>query len=420
MERAGLPVLPHQEQALERAGQALEAAGPGCRGTCGRRWSGRRRWRTATSSRRGRRRWVARSDAERRGRLALEERGRAAVRGVERAGAEYEAAGKAYDWKAQRQVGTRMEAFAKALKRDPQLDSVLRERGRSSPGCRGFAARPCGAGARDRPRADPCDRSRARAAVASGPSLGQVRHERGSHEPEDDGDATRAFEALREEVAALRRGIELVYRQGQRGGPVRPGGYAGLQPDAGEDGEGAEGRRRSAGRGGAPAGADTDAGELPRGDRRGGAGRRQRCEPAIYRRRAGGPPARDLEALAGRVREQWEQRVWLAIVGVAGLLGGVLLWFMLIVILPWGAGDWLAALPLGGGPWRAGEALMQRDSPASFDRMVRLYKACGEQATELCEAAITVRAIQPGQEGGRNGPASAPSRLLPRGSHGGQ
>ncbi len=41
-----------------------------------------------------------------------------------------------------------------------------------------------------------------------------------SHEPGDDGDAARAFEALREEVAALRRGIELVYRQGQQAGPV--------------------------------------------------------------------------------------------------------------------------------------------------------------------------------------------------------
>jgi hypothetical protein len=45
----------------------------------------------------------------------------------------------------------------------------------------------------------------------------------GNHEPEgDDGDAARAFEALREEVAALRRGVELVYRQGQQAAPGAP------------------------------------------------------------------------------------------------------------------------------------------------------------------------------------------------------
>src|SRR6185312_1725279 len=38
------------------------------------------------------------------------------------------------------------------------------------------------------------------------------------HGPEDEADAAeRAFEALRDEVAALRRGIELVYRQQQAG-----------------------------------------------------------------------------------------------------------------------------------------------------------------------------------------------------------
>ena len=42
------------------------------------------------------------------------------------------------------------------------------------------------------------------------------------HAPEDDGDAVRAFEALREEVAALRRGVELVYRQGQQAAPGAP------------------------------------------------------------------------------------------------------------------------------------------------------------------------------------------------------
>jgi Family of unknown function (DUF6118) len=71
----------------------------------------------------------------------------------------------------------------------------------------------------------------------------------------------------------------------------------------------------------------------------------------------------DLKALAGRVREQKEQRRWLATAGALGAVGGVLLWLMLVALLPWGVGDRLAALPLGGSPWQAGQALMRRDSP---------------------------------------------------------
>jgi hypothetical protein len=43
---------------------------------------------------------------------------------------DYEVAGKFYDWDVQRAVSSRMEAFAKALKQDPQLDGILRERSR--------------------------------------------------------------------------------------------------------------------------------------------------------------------------------------------------------------------------------------------------------------------------------------------------
>ena len=55
---------------------------------------------------------------------------------------EYEAAGKSYEWDAQRAVGTRMEAFAKELKRDPQLDSLLRAARAGAGHRRGLAARP--------------------------------------------------------------------------------------------------------------------------------------------------------------------------------------------------------------------------------------------------------------------------------------
>jgi hypothetical protein len=44
------------------------------------------------------------------------------------------------------------------------------------------------------------------------------------------------------------------------------------------------------------------------------------------------------------------------------------------------------------GRWRAGETLMERASPESFDRMVRLYNACGERPVEACTAAIAGQA----------------------------
>jgi hypothetical protein len=129
MEHAGLPVLPHQVQALERAGQDLEAINTGLsrdvRATLERapelaQGIGQPAGLAALGNAVGQ---------ERRGRLALEERGRATVQAWDAMEGAYEAAGKTYDWDAQREVGTRMEAFAKALKRDPQLDGLLRERG---------------------------------------------------------------------------------------------------------------------------------------------------------------------------------------------------------------------------------------------------------------------------------------------------
>ena len=67
-------------------------------------------------------------------------------------------------------------------------------------------------------------------------------------------------------------------------------------------------------------------------------------------------------------------------------------------LLPWGAGDWLASSLIGGGRWQAGETLMERVSPESLGRMVRLYNACGQQPVESCEGAITARtATQPGE-----------------------
>ena len=102
--------------------------------------------------------------------------------------------------------------------------------------------------------------------------------------------------------------------------------------------------------------------------------------------------------------------------GAFGAVIGVLLWLLLIELLPWRVSDRMAVLPLGGSPWETGLALMRRDSPKSFDKMVRLYKACPpDSTTELCEAAMAaVRTMPPSPS------VAAQPRLIPQGNQTGQ
>jgi len=101
-----------------------------------------------------------------------------------------------------------------------------------------------------------------------------------------------------------------------------------------------------------------------------------------------GDAIRRLEQSTGTVATREEQRRWLGAALACGVMLGIALWYVLPSLLPSGAGDWLAASLIGGGRWRAGETLMERASPESFDRMVRLYNACGERTVEGCEAAL--------------------------------
>jgi Ti-type conjugative transfer relaxase TraA len=130
MTAAGLPVLPHQAEAMERSGQALEALTPNL--LCDTRAALERAPELArdASTAEGMAALGAAIGAERRARLDLDERGRAAVRTWNTLERAYTVAEKDYDWQAKREVGERMEAFATELKRDPQLDSLLRQRGR--------------------------------------------------------------------------------------------------------------------------------------------------------------------------------------------------------------------------------------------------------------------------------------------------
>jgi hypothetical protein len=130
MTAAGLPVLAHQAEAMERSGQALEALAPNLlrdtRAALER--APELAWDAGTAE--GMAALGAAIGVERGARLALDERGRAAVRTWNTLERSYVAAEKDYDWQAKREVGERMEAFATELKRDPQLDSLLRQRGR--------------------------------------------------------------------------------------------------------------------------------------------------------------------------------------------------------------------------------------------------------------------------------------------------
>ncbi len=231
-----------------------------------------------------------------------------------------------------------------------------------------------------------------------------------------DGDgAERAFDALREEVAALRRGMELMSRQVQQAGQA-----AGAGPDYTltlgrmEKALGVvAGRLEAVERhpalrvSGASLGLELDAAA------RSAAGTLSGSVSGVVGELRNATAT--LGDLVGRVHDQREQRLWVLGAGGLGVLGGMLLWLLLAVLLPWGAGDWLASLPIArGGPWEAGQALLERSSPKSWDEMLRLYKACGDKATELCEAAITVRTLSAGHEETKAPPVVQPPRPLPR------
>ncbi len=203
--------------------------------------------------------------------------------------------------------------------------------------------------------------------------------------------------ALREEVAALRRGVELVYRQGQEAkGPVAAGtDYSPTLGAIAKELKGVAARLDAIER--APALAITpaqQAGKLRRElhhigqDARGGLAHSQAELDGTVR---------ELRGMIGSARARHDQQQWLWTACVCGAMGGALLWFMLTAMLPWGGGTWLASLAFGG-RWNAGEAMMQDASPVQWERMVRLYRECPQNGTtELCEAATGVRTTSLGQ-----------------------
>lgn len=224
----------------------------------------------------------------------------------------------------------------------------------------------------------------------------------GQGEPEQDG-AEAAFAALRAEVAALRRGIELLHRQtkeARQTGPDYSPTLGRMEQALQTTAARLQAIERTPVLSMTPAtlGADIDqvaqatVGVVSQPFRQGTAELRS--------------TARELQDLIGQVREQREQRQWLWAVGIVGAMVGMLLWFLATALLPWGAGTWLAGLAYGG-RWNAGQAMLQDANPASWEHMVRLYNACPRASTtELCEAAIAVRINTSGSKGAnlRNSP----------------
>lgn len=163
------------------------------------------------------------------------------------------------------------------------------------------------------------------------------------HVPEDEPDAhqddgaEQAFDALREEVGALRRGMEMVYRQVQQTGqPVVA---------TGPDYTLTLGRMEKA--------LGTIAGRLEAVEQQ-PALQMTTAKLAVELDAAARDAARTVSGsahgligemrnatqtladLVGRVHHRREQRVWLWVVGGCSVLGGMLLWLMLAALLPWG------------------------------------------------------------------------------------
>jgi hypothetical protein len=131
--RAELPVLPHQQAAMDAGIAAIVAAGRGVdRADVLDTFNGRPALVVpAVEGRPGRDAAIVAIEAARDQRLALEAQAREAVRQWAVLERQYDRAGKAYEWDAQRKVGSQLVAFAKELKRDAQLESLMRERGRA-------------------------------------------------------------------------------------------------------------------------------------------------------------------------------------------------------------------------------------------------------------------------------------------------
>jgi hypothetical protein len=217
---------------------------------------------------------------------------------------------------------------------------------------------------------------------------------------EEDG-AAQAFEALQAEVGRLRQGIELLYRQGQEGKGAAGSGVVDYSLTLGQMQkalQAMQGRLETIE--GKPALTMTPEAYRNRIEEMGRvagqeAGRAMR-EGAAAQSQA----TRELNDMLGRAHTKREQRWWVVFTGVSGVIMGMLLWSLLVEDLPWGAGTWLAALPIAGDKWSSGLELLREASPDSFEKMTSLYNTCGQQTLEFCTEAIAAKTVSSAEEAG--------------------
>jgi Ti-type conjugative transfer relaxase TraA len=129
MRRKSLPVLPHQEQALQATDRALEVFGAGMGRDVGAALEAAPVLAHRIETKDGRQALTAAAAQMRQDRQALDRRVREVVRGWAALEQAHDQAASRYDWDAARTVTQRLETYAQALKQDPQMEDVLRTRG---------------------------------------------------------------------------------------------------------------------------------------------------------------------------------------------------------------------------------------------------------------------------------------------------
>jgi hypothetical protein len=238
----------------------------------------------------------------------------------------------------------------------------------------------------------------------------------GREPDEGEADAAEAFEGLRAEVAALRQGIELVYRQDQQAASAAPApapaavDYSPTLGAMAKELKGVEARLKAIE--GKPALGLTPSTFKEDIWQAGLKASEQSVTVMQAVKSSFENASKEFKDVLAGARARREQDVWVSTAALLGFMAGVLLWFLAAVLLPWSLGHRMAAALVSGDRWEAGSTLMNEANPEAWERVVRLNKACGDHAVGLCEAAIAVGLIPPAAPA-RSTPAPETAKPVP-------
>ena len=123
---------------------------------------------------------------------------------------------------------------------------------------------------------------------------------------------------------------------------------------------------------------------------------RSAAERFEYETRAFRSAAQDLMNVTAGVRERKRQNWWLAGVGGAGVIVGVLFALFAPRVLPFSAAPRVASIVMANNAWQAGWGLLSFASPVSAERVAEADKLvlANKEAVEKCRAA----AVKAGRE----------------------